>query len=163
MRWIATWPSSTCVEWRGLTWAEYRRIQDSGGSDYSKWLEVYRLCVTAVQARRNVGPEPDKVGYGIIRWIGRHQLENNPFSGQLNTIQKSLQTGRARVQNSYLQQARAIVAAVFRCSFEEIDSWDAETFFDRVAQAEAVLSRPIEPVDPNVKSVKPGRPPRVRR
>jgi hypothetical protein len=147
----ATWPSGTLVIWRPLTWTEFRFIAEGDGPVWAKYLQVYETCLQQ-------GPRVDVVGYGIVEWIGKYELLNSPFTGNYKTIVKSLQEKRAWVTGSYLNSARALVSAIFKYRFEEIDDWDADKFMSRLAQAEFVMGRPLEPSDPDaVETVdKPG-------
>jgi hypothetical protein len=42
-----------------------------------------------------------------------------------------------------------LIAGTFRYSFEDIESWDAEVFFKRLAAAEFLVNRTLEPADPS--------------
>lgn len=164
----AIWPSTrdpqgTLVLWRSLTWAEYKRalaqyghidLTESGPMDLYLW--VYRAVV-------KVGPHPDEVTAGIAAYVGLHQLRGNPFSGDFNSVAGKLQEKRAWLANSYLDSARAVVAATFHVPFETMDTWDPDTFFERVAQAEHAIGAQFNPADPNAAQEKPQNAPRQPR
>lgn len=57
------------------------------------------------------------------------------------------------LQSTYLETARTLVAGTFRYRFEEIDEWDQGTFFKRLAAAEFLVGKNLEPADPNAKPV----------
>ena len=130
--------------WRSLNWKEYRQV--SGLLDYAKYAAVYRIVLIA-------GPAIEHVPAGIMQWIGRYELDNNPFSGELKPIQLQRQRSEEWA-GGYLNAARGIVSWAFNYKFEEIDTWDAPTFFNRLAQAEYVFQKylfgkPFLPEDPN--------------
>lgn len=137
----ASWPSGVCVIWRSLTWKEYRALSSLPVGDQARYIAVYRQVLIA-------GPPAEKVPAGIAVWIGRYELENNPFSGNLKPIQVQRKKSAAWGQ-SYLNASRAIVAWAFGYKFEELDEWDANTFFNRLAQAEYIFGKPFDPQDPN--------------
>lgn len=144
----AVWPSGQTVTWRPLTWNEYHLIS-SLPSEYGRCAAVYR-------ATRLDGPPPHEALAGIVQWVGRHQLETNPFSGQLAPIQKQRAKSKAWVE-SYLNSAAALVSWAFGYKFEEIEEWDQETFFNRLAQAEYIFGKPLDPVDPKAPKEEPGK------
>jgi hypothetical protein len=56
---------------------------------------------------------------------------------------------RIELKSSWLNSAKSIIAGIFRYTFEEIEQWDAEMFFERLASAEFVSGRKLEPGDPD--------------
>lgn len=138
----AVWPSGTRVVWRSLTWGEYRDLKSLQGVPAEKALEVYKLVLLD-------GPGPDKVPAGIMLWIGNHELEQTPFGGAFQILNKSLQEARAKVQTSYLLSAQAFISSVFKIPFGDMNAWDSDTFLQRLAQAEFVSGVPLNPVDPS--------------
>jgi hypothetical protein len=143
---------ATHVRWRSLTREECRRIAALPGTDIARWCAVYEAC-------RVEGPSLEEVPAGIVAWIGKQQFENNPFFGGFESIRNALYQARHRVESSWYASARAVLASTFRYSFEEIDGWPPEIFFERVAQAEMLTGVPLEPADPNAKK----KPPRGQR
>jgi hypothetical protein len=137
----ATWPSGTRITWRSLTWGEYRDVRGAQGPPAEKALQVYTLCLLD-------GPGPDQVPAGIMMWLYQDSLEKSPFSGSFQSLSGPLQWHREKVTNTYLLCAQALIASVLRVPFEVMDTWDAETFFTRVAQAEFIAGVPLNPVDP---------------
>jgi len=138
----ATWPSGTRIVWRSLTWGEYRDVRSRQGPPAEKALQVYELCIID-------GPRPDEIPAGIMMWLYQDTLEKSPFSGSFQAISGPLQWHREKISNTYLLCAQALVASVLRVPFEVMDTWDAETFFTRVAQAEFIAGVPLNPVDPS--------------
>lgn len=141
----ATWVSRvgrvTRVRWRNLTWKEYREIQSRCSSLAEMYFEAYRTCLLT-------GPTPETVIAGISFFVGQHQIDNNPFSGEFSAINKALKVGREE-GSGYLNRSKAVVAWAFRYPFEEIDHWEASVFFERLAQAEYILGKPLDPVNPD--------------
>jgi hypothetical protein len=137
----ATWPSGCVTIWRSLTWAEYNRISRLPYTEFARCAEVYRTALLA-------GPELKEAPAGIVQWIGRYELENNPFSGNLKTLRQQRARSKVWIQD-YMNAARAVVSWAFGYKFEEMDGWDADTFFNRLAQAEYIFGRDMEPQDPN--------------
>lgn len=139
------------VEWRNLTWGEFRTFQQRYNerrfeSPMDIFNDVYRTVLID-------GPELKYASAGIVDWIGRQQLETNPFSGEPKLLIEAQGLGRAIVNSSELHYARGVVAAVLHYKLEEIDQWDPTMFFTRLALAEQVLGKPIPLVrqDPDAK------------
>lgn len=156
----AEWESGRQVSWRSLSWKEYKRFEaqlryESAAKVY---LDVYATALVE-------GPPAYEANAvyaapaGLVEWVGKFLLENDPFGGQYQSVRYALDLKRRELQSNYLATARAIVAAIFHYSFEEIDTWDSETFFERVAAAEAVSGHKIEPGDPAAQKKKPARKP----
>lgn len=137
----ATWPSGAKVRWRAPTWKEFQGLYHSADPRPVRNLKFYELCVIE-------GPRPDKVPAGIVAWLGVNMLDKSPFTGQLDSIQQYLQLSRSWFQSSYLENAKALIAGTFRYTFEEIENWDAEVLFKRLAAAEFLVNRGLEPADP---------------
>ncbi|MGD0042089.1 MAG: hypothetical protein ABSE84_17080 [Isosphaeraceae bacterium] len=140
-QYIAAWKSGVAVRWRGLTWTEFRQFTQQMA--YSSPIEVYIDLYRAVLLD---GPDVLSAPAGIVDYVGRTMLETNPFNGEYLNIKHALDVKRST--QSYLDHARALVAGIFRYTFEEIDTWDVDTFFDRVAKAEFIAGKAIEPEDP---------------
>ena len=135
------WPGGWIIRWRNLTWKEFTNLRYSQKSDIERYVDVYRLCLVS-------GPAPDAAPAGIVDWIGKQQLTKSPFTGSYQNLQAALDAKREWLNSSFLQVAKATVAWVFRYSFEEIDSWDPDTFFERLVSAEYLLGKEISPADP---------------
>jgi hypothetical protein len=147
---VAQWPSGRWVKFRSLTWAEYREFEprlrnpDLAANVY---LDVYRRVFLSGEDWRTSTA-------GMVEYVGRVLTEQNPFNGRYHDVARALELKRIEFKQDYLQAAKAVVASIFHYSFEEIDRWDPETFFERLAQAEYITGRKIEPVDPNAKKKK---------
>ena len=76
-------------------------------------------------------------------------LDSNPFNGEYKDVKRALDMKRVELKSSWLNSAKSIIAGIFRYTFEEIESWDAEMFFERLAYAEFVCGRKLEPGDPD--------------
>lgn len=143
------------VHWRDLNYGEHRRFSQSRTPPRALFCDVYETCLVA-------GPPLAQATAGIVAWIARQQLEQNPFSGLFAPLHNALYRARERVRSDWFCSARAVLASTFRCSFDEIASWSPELFFERVAQAELLTGVPVEPADPRQEQAKakapgPGR------
>lgn len=148
-QYIARWASGFSVRWRALTWAEYRQFKQRAllrpiGVD----SDIYRAVVLE-------GPPLDDCPAGIASYIAKHVLAGNPFSGRFEDVAKSLIEKRAAIEQNYLLSAKAMISHLLHCSFEEIDKWDADTFFMRLAQAEFIAGKQLQPADPKSKTDDP--------
>lgn len=139
----ADWNDGTRVRWRSLRWGEYEKVSRESVAE-ARALEIYKTCLLA-------GPIPEMVPAGVMLWIAQFELKRCVFHGQYSTIKTELDLGRQKLLSNWLIGARAMISALFRYSFEEIDSWDSETFMERVAQAEFVSGRQLEPTNPDEK------------
>ena len=138
----AVWPSGLRVVWHGLSWADFNRLQSQSDTrPMGLYLEVYRTCVLE-------GPPPDQVPAGVMVWIGRRELEQSPFTGQYQPIKNLLEAKRAQVRGNYLLLASAVISNVLHVPMETISLWDADEVFTRLAQAESLVGKPVEPADP---------------
>jgi hypothetical protein len=146
---FARWPSGRKVKWRSLKWAEFKKFDrqldyDCPGSVY---CDVYRAVLLE-------GPPLDgdpvyQAPAGLVEWIARSLLDSNPFNGEYKDVKRALDMKRVELKSSWLNSAKSIIAGIFRYTFEEIESWDAEMFFERLAYAEFVCGRKLEPGDPD--------------
>ena len=107
------------------------------------YLEVYDL-VRIDSSTHRIDPPA-----GVIAYVASQQLKTNPFNGTEADIKGQLYSSRSKIDSSYLETARCMVAAAFKYRFEDMDDWDPVVFFDMVARAEKVLGRLAEPVSPN--------------
>ena len=140
-QWVPAPGEPVFVRWRDLTWKEYQQFTGARRIPAVLYSEIYEKVLVE-------GPSLALVPAGIVEWIGRQQFDQNPFSWKYPPIRASIDQSRAKVQSSWLTIARAVVASVFHYSFEEIDEWPSELFFERVAQAELLTGSPLEPSDP---------------
>ena len=147
----ATWPDGISVVFRSLSWGEFRKVQSLQGSPAEKALEVYKCCLVE-------GPTVERIPAGIMMWVYQTEMTQSPFAGSFQALSVPLQEIRNTVTNNYLLCAQAMIASVFKIPFTEMDTWDSDTFFTRLAQAEFVSGVPLNPVDPSVPVDKKGRP-----
>lgn len=104
-------------------------------------LAIYQLvCIQ--------GPDYKFVPAGIPAYICKQQLLNNPFSGKFEDIAPAISMARKLVTGDYLLSATGLIASVLNYKPEEIENWDPNIFFIRLAQAELATGRSFEPVDP---------------
>lgn len=141
-QYIARWASGYEVRWRALTWAEYRQFKQRAllrpiGVD----SDIYRAVLLD-------GPPVERCPAGIASYIAKHALAGNPFSGRYEDVAQALVAKREALERNYLLSAKAMVAHLFHVSFEEIDKWDADVFFTRLAQAEFIAGKQLQPADP---------------
>lgn len=141
----AQWQDGISVKWRSLTWKEYQYSVSPGTTE--TFLGIYDKVSLD-------GPKSDIVPAGVAVYVAQQVLLNNPFSGDINQIKTALATARKQV-SSYMNRARALVCSVLHYKLEDIDTWDSDTFFERLAMAEAMevrLGRPS--MDPIIKEPK---------
>lgn len=149
----AVWPSGTRVRWRLLRWSEHRRAAVLLSSEpMAAYLAAYRSALVS-------GPAPEEAPAGIVVWIGRSLIEGDAFSGQFETVARTIEAARASVRSSYLEIASAVVRNLFHMSREDVDSLDSAEFFRLVAAAELLTGVPLQPSSPEAeKKPSPGRP-----
>lgn len=145
-QYYAKWRDGFEVVWRNLTWAEYNRFKDR--FDSSAFAEPAELALEIYKLVRIDGPDPKFVPAGIPGYICKQQMIDNPFSGEYNPVANAVGLARQAVTGNFLLCAKALIASSLHYRLDEIDQWDPNTFFIRLAQAELVLGRPIEPVNP---------------
>lgn len=154
----ARWPDGYETTWRNLTWKEFRKLlpliqktflpeadrdpNQASISPMSLFLEVYKIC-------RIDGPEPVIAPAGIVDWIGRQQIKNNPFNGQYKDLQNMADAARSVVRGNYLLSIKGIIASALHYTMDEIDAMDADELFVRLAQTELIIGYPLNPEDPN--------------
>ena len=160
---FARWLSGRAVKFRSLTWAEFKRFDQR--LQYECPMGIYCDVYRAVLLE---GPPLDgdpvyQAPAGLVEWIARSLLDSNPFNGEYKDVKRALDMKRVELKSSWLNSAKSIIAGIFRYTFEEIESWDAEMFFERLAYAEFVCGRKLEPGDPDKPDAqhpgkKPGHP-----
>jgi hypothetical protein len=105
-------------------------------------LAVYKACLIS-------GPPPDQVPAGVVAWIGCEQIDQSPFASNFKVLQQYLQLGRGWLGSSYLNQAQALVAGTLHYTIEEVEAMDPEIFFKRLAAAELLVGKRLDPADPS--------------
>lgn len=153
---IATWRDGFSVTWRNLTWNEYRHFKSR--YDKSPFQEPMDIALDIYEAVLINGPDPKFVPAGIPGFICKQQLVNNPFSGRYEDIAIALDMSRQAVTGNYLLSAKALIASTLNYKPEEVDGWDAATFFLRLAQTEIASGRTFDPVNPKVLKDSNGKP-----
>lgn len=138
---VAGWKSDIAVRWRAPTWSEFRQFQQAllMQSPMEVYFELYRVLLIE-------GLPVEDSPAGIVEFVGRTMMETNPFGGRLQDIEHAIAVKRNG--QDFLENARTLVAGLFRYTFEEIDQWDADTFFDRFAKAEFLSQRELNPIRP---------------
>lgn len=154
-QYIARW-GEYVVAWRNLTYGEYRKFKPRYES--SPFQEPMEIALDIYSLVRIEGPTPQFISAGILSFICKQQMLNNPFSGKYEDIETAIDMARRVVTGDYLLSAKALIAATLNYKPEEIDSWDANTFFIRLAQTEVANGRTFDPVNPNVLKDSKGNP-----
>ena len=147
-KYIATWPSGFTVMWRNLTWVEYRRFH--AAFEMSPFVEPMKLALEIYKTVYIDGPDVNSVPAGIPAFICKQQMINNPFGGSFADLSQAIGLARQAVNGDYLLLAKGIIASTLHYKIEEIDQWDPNTFFIRLAQAEVATGRTINPVNPSI-------------
>jgi hypothetical protein len=143
---VARWPDGFQVQWRNLTWKEYKTFKYRyDRSIFSKPMDIAMDIYKQVYIN---GPHPTYVPAGIPLFICTQQMQNNPFSGRYEDLAPALRLARNVVANDYLLSAKAMIAVTLNYKPEEMDNWDPNTFFERLAQAEIATGKNFELVDP---------------
>lgn len=153
---IAQWSDGFTVRWRNLTKAEYKQFRQA--YETSKFVEPMSVVLQLYETVLQDGPDPRFVPAGIPAFIAKHQLVDNPFSGQYEHVVPAINMARQVVQNDYMMAATALIASTLNYKPEEIEQWDPNTFFLRLAQTEIAIGRPFEPVDPKTPKDARGNP-----
>ena len=149
-QWTAAWKSGTCITWRSLNWREFKSLNSRAFLPAELYLEIYKLCILE-------GPPSEEAPFGIVYWLGNKEFDQNPFIGRLDQVKVAVNEKRAWVSKNYFAACSAVLASVLHMSFKEIEELDADEFFSRIAQAEFLVGKPLDPVDPN-KPIKKRRP-----
>jgi hypothetical protein len=139
----AVWPGVR-IRFRHLTWKEFRQAKAMAGPIEARNLWVYETALL-------LGPKIDEVPAGVVAWVGFTLVDQNPFNGDVKSIQQFQILSRQWFENSFLEKAKALVAGTFRYTFEEIDQWDQEVFFKRLAAAEFLVGKTMTTVAPQEK------------
>lgn len=149
---FAQWPSGRSVKWRSLTWAEFKKYESL--LLYNRPVDVYcDIYRTVVLEGPLLEDDPTSVApAGIVEWVAKSLINNNPFGGSYEEVCYALDLKRGELKANYLLAAKAVIASIFRYTMEEIDQWDAEDFFERLAQAEYVTGRSLNPGNPERKT-----------
>jgi len=112
------------------------------------YCDVYNLVVDQEEC-----PPIDRVPAGVVDFLGRTLLRNNPFSGDAKLIAKTLTKHRASLQTDYFEQAKAVIVGLFRFTFDELENLDEDTFFDLLAKAELLSGEQFDPTPVGNKTV----------
>lgn len=143
---LARWPEDRYVKWRSLSWKEYSYYQDL--LRYLPPAEVYCQIYKKVliEGPPVEGPAVKQVTAGIVDWVARSLMEHNPFNGLYDDAKRAYDLKKKELD--YLGSVKAIIAGIFHYTFEEIESWDAETLYERIIAAEFVSGKSLEPPPP---------------
>lgn len=131
---LARWPDYT-IKFRLLTFREVQTALQLDVPQASRDAWVYEKAILE-------GPALDQVPAGIMCWVGYFLVDQSPFTGQAELIQTHTKLARQVFGQSWMEHARALLAGTFRYTFEEVDTWDQETFFSRLAAAEYLTGGP---------------------
>jgi hypothetical protein len=139
---VADWADGTRIVWRSVTWEEYRRFRSRiKAKPLGASLEIYEAVLLH-------GPPLDQVPAGVCSYIAQAVMASNPFSGNYDDVKRSLDVNRHNLASSWLVTAKALICHIFDYTFEEVDKWDADKFFERLVQAEFIAGKPLEPAKP---------------
>lgn len=145
-KYLARWEDGYVVEWRNLTWKEYNSFKIRYRSSPFKTpmdvaMDIYKIC-------RINGPVPAAVPAGIVAFICKQQMENNPFGGNVKDVASALRQARLAVENDYFLAATGLIANTLNYKIDEIVDWDPQTFFLRLAQSEIVTGHKLNVAQP---------------
>lgn len=104
------------------------------------YSDLYRIVADYPE-----NPDIKHVSAGIVYFLGNRLIRDSVFNSDWNAITKTLAEHRDRLNVSYFEQCKAVIASIFDYTFEEIDSWDDYTFFDRLAKAELIVGKDLNP------------------
>jgi hypothetical protein len=135
----ASWASGRTIQFRLLTWKEYRYATSLTVTAAERDLWIYERVVID-------GPATSDITAGVVRWLGQYLVDSSPFSETVDSVKKFRNLTQQWFESSYLEQARALIAGTFHVPFEAIDDWDHETFFKRLIAAEMLVGKRMEPV-----------------
>jgi hypothetical protein len=155
-QYVAVWKSGQHLKWRGLSMREYTKFSRMLDlePEMQVYCDLYELVVDHDEC-----PPIERVPAGIVDFLGRTLLKSNAFSGDAGLIAKILTKRRAALQTDYFENAKAIIAGLFRYTFEELDNLDEESFFDMLAKAELLSGEKFDPVPIGTQNdVSPKRP-----
>lgn len=105
----------------------------------------------------------DQVTAGVVDFLGQTLLKNSAFADatkDMQLVHAALERQRRLLRNNYFESCKAVLAGVFRYTFEEIEEWDEDTFFARLAAAELLSGEDLGPkqLEEPRKTGKPGAP-----
>jgi hypothetical protein len=143
-KWEAIWRDGVRIVWRSLRWEEYKAFSSRTHHPADLYLEIYKTCILE-------GPSAEEVPFGVVDWLGLREFEQNPFSGRLSQVNIAINEKRVWLASNYFAACSAILASVLHIPLETIEKMDADEFFFRVAQAEFLIGKPL---DPRTKSTK---------
>ncbi len=141
-QYVAVWASGASVQWRGLTMKEYRQLSNKlkYEPEMLVYCDLYRLVTNSEESLPLT-----HIPAGVVDFLGRRLLKESAFGGDINKMKAALIEKRNNLDNNYYEQGKAVIAGVFRYTFEEIESWDEDTFFECLAKAELISGENLEP------------------
>jgi hypothetical protein len=151
----ALWPAWGQISWRTLSWAEYKSYSNryDPRCPMSVYIDIYRACVI-------LGPNIEDATAGIVSFIGEFCFHGSAFSEDFTIVNAKLNQARSKVTNSYLYHLKSMMVSMYKYTFEQIDTWDDETFMNRAAAMELIIGKAINPQDSNAKPEEPKQGPR---
>jgi hypothetical protein len=152
----ASWASGQTVQFRLLSWKEFRYVTSIDITAAERNLWIYERV-------RLRGPEIEDVPAGIVAWLGQYLVDQSPFSETVETVKKFRYLALQWFESSYLEQARALIAGTFHIPFDEIEEWDHETFFQRLVAAEMLVGKRMDPVTAEERNAAPAADGRSRK
>lgn len=155
-QYYAKWQDGHTVIWRNLTWKEYNKFRSK--YEQSRFQEPLDVAMEIYSTVLIDGPDVKFVPAGIPCYVCKHQMLNNPFSGRYEDIAPAIDLSRRMVKENYLLSAKSLIASTLNYKIEEIDNWDPNTFFLRLAQTEIAHGRTFDPVNPKTLKDSKGNP-----
>jgi hypothetical protein len=141
IEYIAVWKSGASIKWRGLSMKEFKDFSNRLAYEQEMlvYTDLFKLVGETIEGKSLNVPA------GIVFFLGETLLKRSVFNGDEKTIKQVLTHHRNQLSGNYFEQCKTVMAAVFKYSFEDIDSWDDYTFFDRLAKAEMISGENLEP------------------
>ncbi len=156
-QYVAVWPSGHYLKWRGLTMREHRRFlrRLEFESEMAVFCDLYDLVKDEDESL-----PLSQVTAGVVDFLGNFLLRASAFADDtkgLDVVKAALMRQRQLLRSNYFESCKVIIAGIFRYTFEEIEQWDEDTFFARLAAAELLSGEDLSP-KPLEEPRKPGDP-----
>jgi len=139
-------PDGTTVQWRPLTWGEYRKLTsaleiEEGPAIWHLYDAVAGLCIQTFQCP--IAEEYDDLPAGVIESVGETILAETGFIPTRELVQKQIDAARGRIQKDYYHTGVAYICTAFHLKPSEVDEFTVDEFMDHLAMAEVALGADI--------------------
>lgn len=146
-QYTTNFPDGTSVEWRPITWGEYRKLEstletDNGPAVWHLYDAVAGLCITNFHCP--IAEEYDDLPAGVIGSIGEVILSETGFISTKELVQKQIDNARYRVRSNYYTTGVAYICSAFHLKPSEVDDLTVDQFMDYLAMAEITLGVDID-------------------